>query len=487
MVVLAGFVLVAAVSPSTSAQEQDQRPIFRTTTAAVTVDVVVRDKAGQPVFGLTQNDFELFEDGVPQKIISVDERSRRIRPDVSSDSTAAEPLVPRDDPAQAIVALVFHQLSHQSRAAAAAAARRMVESLPRNEYAGIFAVNLNLTTVSPFTRDQAALQQALDDVLRMPPVGPPASATGSGVAESAGPGGGILSAPDSAAASMRQRLEADGESAYRAGVQAASLKDVVARLARFPGRKSIVLFSEGLDVSPRLDSVVVRALDENVTVYTVYAGGLRGGRGRQFAIPDRTVDSRELTGTSRRGRESWRYGFLEMDKTAGLGPLAKNTGGFLVSDTNDLTGALSSINADRHAYYVLAYSSSNAAVDGTTRKIEVRVKRPGVSVRARTGYVAAPPEPGDPRSAEEERAEALRRAVDLHSPQATLRLGRDRVRPTVTKPTSYHRHRPKDAVRTAARSRPAPIAATPGSAIGRRPPIGASPASARTADASARS
>jgi len=168
------------------------------------------------------------------------------------------------------------------------------------------------------------------------------------------------------------------------------MSDVIVRLARFPGRKSIVLFSEGLNVSPRLESVVARALAENVTVYTVYAGGLNAS-GR-FAVQDRTVDSGELTSTNQRGRESWRYGFLAMDPTAGLGPFAYHTGGFLVSDTNDLSGALKSINADRRAYYVLAYSSSNQALDRTTRKIEVRVKHPSLSVRARTAYVAAPPE-----------------------------------------------------------------------------------------------
>lgn len=401
---LAGLVIVAVVTRSASAQEADRRPLFRTTTSAVTVDVVVRDKAGQPVLGLTENDFEVFEDGVPQRIISVDARSRPIPRQGNHESIEATPLVPRADPSQSIVALVFHQLSHESRAAAIAAARSMVESTARNEYVGVFAVNLSLHMASAFTRDRAALQRALDDVLRMPPVGPPASATGSGVAESAGPDGGILSAPDSVAAAMRQRLEADHESAHRAGVQSASLADVIARLARLPGRKSIVLFSEGLDLSPRLESVVVRALDENVTVYAVHAAGLRGGRGRQFAVRDRSIESSDLTSTSRRGRESWRYGFLEMDGTAGLGPLAKHTGGFLVSDTNDLAGALESINADRHAYYVLAYSSSNAAVDGTTRRIEVRVKRSGVSVRARTGYVAAPPEASTASSPEEERA-----------------------------------------------------------------------------------
>lgn len=105
----------------------------------MTVDVVVRDKAGQPVLGLTENDFEVLEDGVPQRIISVDARSRPIPHRGSNRSTDAEPLVPRADPAQAIVALVFHQLSHESRAAAIAAARSMVESTARNEYVGVVA------------------------------------------------------------------------------------------------------------------------------------------------------------------------------------------------------------------------------------------------------------------------------------------------------------------------------------------------------------
>ena len=98
----------------------------------------------------------------------------------------------------------------------------------------------------------------------------------------------------------------------------------------------------------------------------------------------------QLTSSSRRGKESWRYGFLEMDPTRGLGPLAGHTGGFLVANTNDLTKALASITADRRSYYLLGYSSSNPVLDGSTRQIEVRVKRPGLSVRARTGYVAAP-------------------------------------------------------------------------------------------------
>ena len=63
-----------------------------------------------------------------------------------------------------------------------------------------------------------------------------------------------------------------------------------------------------------------------------------------------------------------------------------------MSDTNDLTGGVVGVNADRRAFYVLAYSSRREKGDDAARHLEVRVKRPGVSVRARSGVVAAEPE-----------------------------------------------------------------------------------------------
>ena len=63
---------LVAGRPALSRQAPSQRPKFGTSTAAVLVDVVVRDKKGKPVSGLTAEDFQVFEDGVPQKIISCD-------------------------------------------------------------------------------------------------------------------------------------------------------------------------------------------------------------------------------------------------------------------------------------------------------------------------------------------------------------------------------------------------------------------------------
>jgi VWFA-related protein len=74
--------------------------------------------------------------------------------------------------------------------------------------------------------------------------------------------------------------------------------------------------------------------------------------------------------------------------TAVLGRLAKETGGFLLENTNDLGAGAARLKVERTTYYLLAYQSTNAALDRTFRKIGVKVKRSKVTFRARSGYVA---------------------------------------------------------------------------------------------------
>ena len=69
-----------------------------------------------------------------------------------------------------------------------------------------------------------------------------------------------------------------------------------------------------------------------------------------------------------------------------LRELAENTDGLAVVDTNDIDGAIRRIVADLSSYYLLGYYSTNAKLDGRFRNITIRVKRPGIQVRARRGY-----------------------------------------------------------------------------------------------------
>ena len=71
-----------------------------------------------------------------------------------------------------------------------------------------------------------------------------------------------------------------------------------------------------------------------------------------------------------------------------LGQLANETGGLLVSGTNNPGPRLRQVNDDLHSYYVLTYTPKNSDYDGKFRQISVKVKRSGVDVQARKGYYA---------------------------------------------------------------------------------------------------
>ena len=72
-----------------------------------------------------------------------------------------------------------------------------------------------------------------------------------------------------------------------------------------------------------------------------------------------------------------------------LQTLAVNTDGIAVVNRNDIERGLERVVADLSSYYLMSYYSSNGTLDGKYREISVRVKRPGVEVRARKGYRAA--------------------------------------------------------------------------------------------------
>ena len=72
-----------------------------------------------------------------------------------------------------------------------------------------------------------------------------------------------------------------------------------------------------------------------------------------------------------------------------LRTVADNTGGRAAVDRNDLSEAVDEMVRESGAYYLVAYQSSNEKKDGRYRKIEVRVGRPGVTVRTRDGYEAS--------------------------------------------------------------------------------------------------
>jgi len=127
---------------------------------------------------------------------------------------------------------------------------------------------------------------------------------------------------------------------------------------------------------------IAAATRANVAIYGVDARGLGAGADDLIEVQDLPTDPSLNLGTTafynevRMGQDSLRV-------------LSDETGGFAVVNSNDFNGGFERIVTDNSAYYLLGYYSNNERRDGKYRKIEVKVRQPGLSVRARKGYVAA--------------------------------------------------------------------------------------------------
>ena len=97
--------------------------------------------------------------------------------------------------------------------------------------------------------------------------------------------------------------------------------------------------------------------------------------------------------------------------------LGESTNGMAIVDTNNFAAGLRRAAADFNSYYLLGYTSTNGKPDGKYRKIKVTVKRPGVQVRAREGYLAR-------------RADELRGELDVERRESWRERARARTRPT---------------------------------------------------------
>jgi len=189
---------------------------------------------------------------------------------------------------------------------------------------------------------------------------------------------------------------------YQGQASIAGLRAVVNSLAALPGRKSILYFTESLPIAsslkPKFDLLIGQANRANVTVYPVDAAGLRVHSKEAEVSRNVEVAGAQGVGDSRRGDGPWTKELEKQEQiltsrpSAALGRLAKETGGFLLDNTNNLAAGVARIQQERTTYYLVAYQATNARLDGSFRRVNVKVKRPRVTVRARAGYVAVPPQ-----------------------------------------------------------------------------------------------
>jgi VWFA-related protein len=169
----------------------------------------------------------------------------------------------------------------------------------------------------------------------------------------------------------------------RLDVLLGTLERLARSLAPMAGRKSILVLSEGFsrdeNMEARYRAVVDAAQRGNTSVYFTAARGLTGPSGY-------SADSRAAAAPGDLGAMSVEENLLAF---GGAAQVTDATGGVLTR-SNDLAAGLERMATDLSAYYLLGYQPAPSAA-GKWHKLEVRVNRPGVTVRARRGYRSGPP------------------------------------------------------------------------------------------------
>jgi VWFA-related protein len=444
--------LAAPVGLSGQADRARASQSFTSTTTAILVDVVVRDKHGRPVVDLSADDFAIAEDGVGQKVdsfsrvtrgggigVNVGWRSPDTIVAVSPTSASAPSAAAEPADEVATTAIVFGHLSSESLTLAQRATLGYIPlSGESDARVAVFAADPGIRALQVYTSDRRLVRQAVARVIPSETSAEEQTAARmdelvdrrralrgeNGAGGTSTTGGGPALARTASEIGQReteiQMIQAEMnmirsfdtiDRDYKGYDIAQGLQAVVKSLAPYPGRKTIVFFSEGLPASPalsaRLDSVIDAANRANVTTYSVDAHGLRARSTTNALRKEMDVFGEErliqnATGVGRTEQPLTMalervQDMLQLDSRTGLARLSQDTGGFLIENSNDLSAAFRRIDEDNQFHYLLTYSPKNAAFDGKFRAIQVTVRRPGVQVFARKGYraISSPP-PTDP-------------------------------------------------------------------------------------------
>src|SRR5437762_3407290 len=431
LVFLAGAALDAGQQPPAQppAPPPPQGPTFKVRVDYVEVDVVVTDRQGNLVRDLKKEDFQVLEDGKSQAINTftmVDipiERADRplfaespIEPDVKTNEK------PFDGRVYVMVIDDLHTRFGRSIRVKAAAKQFIERRLGANDLMAIVHTAGANNANQEFTNSRRLLLAAVDKTQGRKLDSATAGKTQEYYRPLRQPGD-PLNDPN------------DTERGFNARNTLDTLRNVAEWFGSVRGRRKAILFvSEGIDydiydmiaqngsnhqsASLVLDSTrdaISAATRSNVAIYGIDPRGLTDLGDESIEIqsyPDDTslgIGSGSLQNELRLAQDSLRV-------------LSDETGGFAVVNKNDFATAYQRIVEDNSSYYVLAYYPPDPR-PGRLHKIDVRVTRPGLTVRARKGYVT--PKKADAVTTANTKGPStpeLREAIDSPLPVSGLTL-----------------------------------------------------------------
>jgi VWFA-related protein len=381
----------------------DPQQVIRTGVELITTDVIVRDSRGQFVADLKKDEFEVFEDGVKQQMVSFTlTHGGRVYnvaappPPPPQEGIILPPARPSNDAAGRIFLIFVDDLHLDFRNTGRI--RELFKKIAKElihegDMFGIVSTGPSSLSID-LTYDRKRLDQAINKI------------TGSGLAPKD-----ILDVPEGA--------QGPPEVRYRAHVAFSTANDIIAQLAQVHNRrKAFIYVSNGYDFNPFKDTrekqekerfgrpssdnpddgsgnsqnedsnpfqkqgnqfhhadlvsdlswLTRNANKANVTMYTIDPRGLVG-----MPDLDEKIDMVEWQAYIRTSQDSLRT-------------IAELTGGYAAVNQNDFDKALKRIDAETSDYYVVGYYSNNPDPRKRNRSIEIKVTRPGLNVMHRKAY-----------------------------------------------------------------------------------------------------
>jgi VWFA-related protein len=417
--------------------------IVRVGSEEVLLDIVVRDKKGRPVQDLKEGEIEIYENGVRQVISSfrpidrVGSSGPRESRTIASSSPAEESAKSsKPNPLREInlVTMIFERLNNESRILARQAALDFLKNdLGENVFVAVYYLDLRLRLLQPFTADRERLSAAIE------------SATGKGATQFADKsdqlrremenmirgrenisnpqnGGPTVDPGPSAARDAVEfkvaeatlntlRFEEEIQRQEQGTASTYSLLALVGGQNRLYGRKTVLYFTEGLQIPPNLvdafHTTISAANRANVSFYTIDARGLLTARQNE-TMRDELIAAAKASETEQRARAGEAVTIdqakifdnaessIRRNTQNTLNELAESTGGFSITNTNDLRKPLQRIASELGRYYEVTYSPQLREYDGKYHSIEVRSRRSDLVIQTRNGYFALPPNEGSP-------------------------------------------------------------------------------------------
>jgi VWFA-related protein len=375
----------------------------------INVDVVVTDRKGTPITGLTKDDFEIFENGQPKLITNFYEVAGEkavntaVVPEPGKPAAESVKQQKEEIPEQMRRRIIFYidnlSLAPFNRNRVFKQMKEFAKTIIRpGDEAMVATFNRSMKVRVPFTRDAITLGQTLDSLAGESSFGL------SNRGETRDVQGRIRDAQsyDEAVSVARSYAESVNHD-LRTSVD--SINAMMSTLAGVEGKKILVLTTEGFYIQPGRDafqmveeiahekgwqtsamleamsfdgsrlieSVAKTANANGITLYTLHAAGLAAGQEGMLAEERQSIPFSVTNAAVTNSTES-------------LQLLAELTGGLATTNTNNFAGAFKNIERDLGSYYSLGYRAGTERVD-RQRTLKVRVKNKAWIVRNRQTFV----------------------------------------------------------------------------------------------------